>query len=81
MTHNLRNPKDKKYYGHTIPSDHKPQKWITTTKRRIKKGPPRKTIGPVELNPAYVEWKEKQKTKIAGINRNKYLKQKRKTID
>ena len=76
MTHNLRNPKDKKYYGHTIPSDHKPQKWITTTKRRIEKGPKKKTMGPVKLNPKYTEWREEQKEKISKIKFNKYLKKK-----
>ena len=73
MAHNLRNPNDRKYLGHNI---HKPKKWITTTKRRIKKGPVKKTMGPVKLNPEYTEWKEEQKEKISKIKFKKYLKKK-----
>ena len=73
MAHNLRNPNDKKYFGHTTS---KPQKWVTTTVRRSKKSPLKKAAGPVKLNPAYVEWKEKQEEKISKIKFKKHLKKK-----
>ena len=83
MTHSLRNPNDRKYFGHNI---HKPKKWVTTTKRKIKKLPMKKAAGPVELNPKYIEWKEKQKdilrkTRYDDKFRHSKLRQKKKAID
>ena len=78
MTHSLRNPKDRKYFGHNI---HKPKKWINLSSRKIKKSPMKKTMGPVKLNPEYADWKEKQKDRLREIRHNKYLRQKKKVID
>ena len=33
-------------------------------------------MGPVKLNPEYIEWKKKQKEKISKIKFKKYLKKK-----
>ena len=73
MTHNLRNPNDRKYLGHTTD---KPRKWIPVLRRRKKTAVPGFGGGPVKLNPEYTEWKEKQKEKISKIKFNKYLKKK-----
>jgi len=72
MTHNLRKPSDRKYYGHTTA---KPKKWLPITRRVTKTALPRKA-GPVKLNPEYVEWKEKKKDRLSKIKFNKYLKKK-----
>ena len=33
-------------------------------------------MGPVTLNPVYVEWRERQKDRLSKIKFNKYLKKK-----
>ena len=73
MADTLRNPNDIKYTGHNTD---KPKKWINLSSRKIKKGPVKKTKGPVKLNPEYTEWKEEQKEKISKIKFKKYLKKK-----
>ncbi len=73
MADTLRNPNDRKYHGHTID---KPKKWVNLTTKKAKKSPIKKTMGPVKLNPEYIEWKKKQKEKISKIKFKKYLKKK-----
>ena len=72
MTHNLRKPSDRKYYGHTTD---KPKKWLPITRRVTKTALPRKA-GPVKLNPAYVEWKEKKEARIREIKYKRFFQKK-----
>ena len=61
MADTLRNPNDRKYHGHTID---KPKKWVNLTTKKAKKSPIKKTMGPVKLNPEYIEWKKNRKRKL-----------------
>ena len=48
--------------------------------KMVKKLPSKKTMGPVKLNPEYIEWREKQKEKISKMKKmqlhKKHLKKK-----
>ena len=73
MADTLRNPNDIKYTGHNV---HQPKKWISLRTKKAKKLSIKKTMGPVKLNPDYIEWEEKQKARINKLKFKRLLKKK-----